>query len=318
MSTAASPEPAAGDLSALQRAQAEFDASAGFDFPAAGEDLDGWLHRVEYSALALCGEAGELADVVKKARRARWLGHEVGGRLEQAGAELADVLAYVLKLSNLLDIDLLGAYVRKMAENRLRFAAPARAVTVMGPPGSGKSTVVRLIGRHVPVYVEEVERNPHLRLFEWESESQALASQLWFLESMGAALDAADRSRPFVVDQDPRAVVSVYGRVFRADALLSEDALDRLGAALEDVQRKLAEWEQGRRTVVLDADPGVLRERLLARGDAAGTDIGWLRRVRDSFTEVAAQIPDATMIRTDEMSAEDVAGAVQERLLAPV
>lgn len=64
---------------------------------------------------ALCGEAGEAANVVKKIRRGDFKGREDVAR-EKLGKELADVLAYAFLLANQARIDLPAMYVAKFNE----------------------------------------------------------------------------------------------------------------------------------------------------------------------------------------------------------
>ncbi len=70
------------------------------------------LHNVAF----LCGEIGELVRAIQDQRR-----NDATAPAEQlqarVGEELADVLAYVLKLANYSGVDLQGAYARKMRLN---------------------------------------------------------------------------------------------------------------------------------------------------------------------------------------------------------
>lgn len=71
-------------------------------------------------ALGLSGEVGEVANVVKKLHRD---GHASG-----LGAELADVLTYLLLLADEADVDIVAAYRAKVVVNEGRFGAAARRV----------------------------------------------------------------------------------------------------------------------------------------------------------------------------------------------
>lgn len=95
-------------------------------------DSEHWfpgLHSGETSAcplfmaytLGLVGEAGEVANVVKKLNR-DGLGRVTVGDL---GAELADVLIYLLLLADEMGIDLADAYRGKRARNVERWGDPA-------------------------------------------------------------------------------------------------------------------------------------------------------------------------------------------------
>lgn len=66
----------------------------------ASSPIAGNIHDIRFLALALCGEAGELANIIKK----QWRGDvlSLGG---DAHDEVADVLAYVMMLAHQLGMD---------------------------------------------------------------------------------------------------------------------------------------------------------------------------------------------------------------------
>lgn len=101
-----------------------------------------WLsfHTPKNLALAIAGEAGELASEF------RWLSPDEASR-ENLGAErlrdvsweMADILIFLLRLSDVLDVDLAAAVREKLAFNEHRFpvdedasAPPARYGSVGG------------------------------------------------------------------------------------------------------------------------------------------------------------------------------------------
>lgn len=65
--------------------------------------------RVRFMALALCGEAGELANLIKK----DWRG-DAGDRREKLIEELADVGNYAFMLAALLGVDLPSEMIAKL------------------------------------------------------------------------------------------------------------------------------------------------------------------------------------------------------------
>lgn len=71
-----------------------------------------------HHALALCGEAGEVANVVKKLQRGSLETSEGRDRLK---GELADVLIYLLNCAAILQINLGQEYLKKQAFNEKRF-----------------------------------------------------------------------------------------------------------------------------------------------------------------------------------------------------
>jgi len=91
----------------------------------------GRFHDVKSLTLALTGEVGEVAELVQ------WLpnGVEVECDLrDRLGAELADVLLYLVRLADVLGVDLADAARRKIADSERRF--PPAAVTGQAPERS--------------------------------------------------------------------------------------------------------------------------------------------------------------------------------------
>ncbi len=64
----------------------------------------------------LSGEIGELVSAIRKLRKVQDLSEEIEAR-NHVGEELADCLAYVVKLANYAEVDLHEAYVNKMRQN---------------------------------------------------------------------------------------------------------------------------------------------------------------------------------------------------------
>lgn len=81
---------------------------------------------------AMCGEAGEAANVVKKLRRAetgiQQPGPPTAELLAALGKELADVVIYVDLLAEFYGIDLSAAIVQKFNEVSERYGFPERLV----------------------------------------------------------------------------------------------------------------------------------------------------------------------------------------------
>ncbi len=80
----------------------------------------GFSHALPYNVMLLVEEVGEVA---KEIRRMEYALNGSGGEQAIAAArerlrdELADCLAYIVKLANYTDIDLERAYVQKMRDN---------------------------------------------------------------------------------------------------------------------------------------------------------------------------------------------------------
>jgi NTP pyrophosphatase (non-canonical NTP hydrolase) len=80
------------------------------------------FHSPKNLAMALAGEAGELLE------HFQWLTEPQSESLdaakkEQVAQELADILIYLIRLSQRLDVDLVGAAYRKIAINERRYPA---------------------------------------------------------------------------------------------------------------------------------------------------------------------------------------------------
>jgi NTP pyrophosphatase (non-canonical NTP hydrolase) len=72
----------------------------------------------------LTGEIGELVTAIRKVRKAQDASEQLNAR-EHVGEELADCLAYLVKLANYAEIDLHEAYINKMRRNLNREWHPA-------------------------------------------------------------------------------------------------------------------------------------------------------------------------------------------------
>ncbi len=102
------------DVAAVQQAMREFVAARDWD----------QFHTPKNLVMALAGEAGELCDLFQ------WLTAEESRRImsdpARAGAvrdEIADVLVYVLRLADVLDVDLEAAVRTKMEANAAKYPA---------------------------------------------------------------------------------------------------------------------------------------------------------------------------------------------------
>src|SRR5271165_2884956 len=152
----------------LQELQGRFDASRGFDdLPFESGHLrsaqggspdiqrENLLRQLEYVALGAAGETGELVGVIKNWRRSIAMRTPIDPPLHDLCDELADIYAYLLKMANVLGRDLDQIYLEKVARNILRFphkpegAAGTRVISVMGPPGAGKTSAARFLRRHL-------------------------------------------------------------------------------------------------------------------------------------------------------------------------
>ena len=85
------------------------------------EDTEKWFPHVNnlgFMALALCGEAGELANLVKKVERGSTDMEEAEGDMVE---EVTDVFTYLLNIAHLLGMNLEEEFNRKRSINEKRF-----------------------------------------------------------------------------------------------------------------------------------------------------------------------------------------------------
>ena len=80
------------------------------------------FHTPKNLSMALAGEAGELLEIFQ------WLTAEQSGDLDDetrhhAGEELVDILQYVVRIADLLDVDLNEAFWEKFRKNAERYPA---------------------------------------------------------------------------------------------------------------------------------------------------------------------------------------------------
>jgi len=80
------------------------------------------FHSPKNLSMALAGEAGELLE------HFQWLSEEQSadlpvGKKDQVALEMADILIYLIRLGERLDIDLVDAVYRKIALNQARYPA---------------------------------------------------------------------------------------------------------------------------------------------------------------------------------------------------
>ncbi len=83
--------------------------------------------RIVSLSLALCGEAGEIANIVKKYNRNVAIGSKADAHIDEKflkqmlGEELADVFIYCITICNLLGIDLEEEYYKKLEFNKQKY-----------------------------------------------------------------------------------------------------------------------------------------------------------------------------------------------------
>ena len=110
------------ELKEIMEFQRKFDKEYFNSFWEIKNDGD-FINRLEYLVVALTGEVGEFANVVKKiARNYETLREKPDKKfIEKLKEELTDCFIYIIILGNLLKIDLEKEYLRKMQFNKKRF-----------------------------------------------------------------------------------------------------------------------------------------------------------------------------------------------------
>ena len=134
-------------------------------------DERGWaqFHTSRSLALALMGEVGEVAELLQwrsddecRAGLPDWSAQEK----VRLGEELADVLSYVMRLSDVAEIDLPAAFADKMAKNRDKYPAEQ----VYG--SSAKYTEYRAKAREEAAERRDQAPSPDERQAEEQEEEQ--------------------------------------------------------------------------------------------------------------------------------------------------
>ncbi|HET9896558.1 MAG TPA: nucleotide pyrophosphohydrolase [Streptosporangiaceae bacterium] len=117
-------------ISSLQRRYREFVAERDWD----------QFHNPKNLVMALAGEAGELTEIFQwltPAQSSEVMGDDV--RAGQVRDELADVFAYLIRLADVLGVDLELAFTEKMAKNARRYpvsTAKGSTAKYAGPPSA--------------------------------------------------------------------------------------------------------------------------------------------------------------------------------------
>jgi NTP pyrophosphatase (non-canonical NTP hydrolase) len=90
----------------------------------AKEDSNRWFPNtagsIAFTTLALCGEVGEVANIIKKIERGSHSFRDAKVRFDLE-MEIADVFTYLVLLAGQLNVDLMELYKIKRVENERRF-----------------------------------------------------------------------------------------------------------------------------------------------------------------------------------------------------
>ncbi|MDP9998284.1 MazG nucleotide pyrophosphohydrolase domain-containing protein [Pseudarthrobacter sulfonivorans] len=106
------------DLKQMMKLQQEFDSLRETTFQWSQQITADDTSALRHNVLALAGEVGELANLVKKFERGDFSYDRLMGLVP---GELADVLIYLIKIAYQSGLDLEQAFLEKLSENEQRF-----------------------------------------------------------------------------------------------------------------------------------------------------------------------------------------------------
>lgn len=181
-------------------------------------------------------------------------------------------------------------------------------LSVCGPSGVGKTTVIKALANSCPVFIETTKSNPHLnKLLAGETDFNATANQDWFLRRIGRHINRASPHSPLILDQDPAAIVLAYSQMFLEDGKITDGQYALLLDRLLKIEEKLGDWKCPRTVLFLDAPADVLRQRILQRyGKSRTPPLKWFERVRNQFVKLFTSFPNAIAVSTVNLSPEQV------------
>ena len=117
-------------------------------------------------------------------------------------------------------------------------------LSICGPSGVGKTTVIKALANSYPAFFESTNGNPHLKsLLAGKPDFNAVANQKWFLRRIGRHISRANSRSPLILDQDPAAIVLAYSRMFLEDGKMTEEQYDSLLERLLRIEEKLHDWK---------------------------------------------------------------------------
>ena len=105
-------------LRELVNLQRQFDGKHESTFPWDVPITDNNLENLEFLLVAFAGEFGEVSNIVKKIVRGDF---SLDEKKNEISEEIADMFAYLIKMSYQLDIDLESAYLEKVEKNKEKF-----------------------------------------------------------------------------------------------------------------------------------------------------------------------------------------------------
>ena len=110
------------DLKEIVEINKTFSESRGWFFHKSNNNKE-FLEKIQYNSIALAGEVGEFANLVKKSVRSNLSNGEFPNdeMLKRMREEITDVFIYLLLTASLLDVNLEKEFLASIKKNEKRF-----------------------------------------------------------------------------------------------------------------------------------------------------------------------------------------------------
>lgn len=187
-------------------------------------------------------------------------------------------------------------------------------ISICGPSGVGKTTIIQTLSKAYPAYVENASENPHLSaLLKGSLEFDAAANQRWFLDRISNYIRSAATDKVLILDQDPAAIVFAYANMFLESGKIQTLDYASLQENLLDIEKSLWNWRSPRTVIFLDAPADVLFHRIFNRqGNSLTPAQAWFEEIRIRFRKLSEAFPNKFLISTEHLSLEQSISEVRK------